>query len=356
MKKTHTQPLPPRFFTQNKVDTVYTQTSETNSDPLLTKFTGICHIDFGYHFVQTKTQNLLTCSPLEAGVLKQTYAGKLKPVKNKEEWRENMTPFLKRTRVGINESFMTLENMAMLKKEFPQTKWVNVAEALRAERKIKTKEEIATLKIAVKITLETIEKIPNFLKKGITEVELAGKIDYEISRAGCQNSFPTIVAFGKNTRNIHHFNSNQKLTPRTLVLTDLGAKFHGYCADITRTQSFGRATREQHETYAKCARALDECIDMIRPGKKASELMTHAENVLGEKMPHALGHGIGLETHDVPGGISTRAEWACEEGMMLAVEPGHYGKHFGIRIEENVEVTRKGNQQLSKAPKKLLEH
>ncbi|MBM3282410.1 MAG: aminopeptidase P family protein [Candidatus Diapherotrites archaeon] len=343
------------WFAQQKIDTLYTVTGEQMQDPLLTKFTGITHTDFSFRFVQTNQKNILLTSPLEAGTVKQHYHGKINIIRTRKDVLHILRPFFRHARVGVNMNYMTAGQYAALKKTFPNAKLVDVSQALYDSRIIKTREEIQKIKEAAKISHQIHGKMNNFLKKNMSEIELAAALDYAIAREGCTNAYPTIVGFGKNSSNIHHFNTNKKLQKGNMILIDCGAKYEGYCSDLTRTTCFGRATSEQHEKYDACRKAQEESIALIQPGVKASVVAEKAQKIIGHQIPHALGHGIGLETHDAPGAIHPRATWAFSEGMTLAVEPGYYTQKWGIRIEDDVLLTRNGCERLSTAPKKLIE-
>jgi Xaa-Pro aminopeptidase len=343
------------WFQKNKIDTLYTVTSEQMQDPLLTKFTGITHTDFSFRFIQTREKNILLTSPLEVGTVKQHYHGKMKMIRTRKDVLQTLRPFFRQTRVGINLNYMTAGQHGALKKTFPHAKFVDMSTALFASREIKTREEIQKIKEAAKISQSVHGKVHNLLKKNMSEIELAAALNYAIAREGCTNAYPTIVGFGKNSSNSHHFNTRKKLQKGNIILVDCGAKYEGYCSDLTRTTCYGRATSEQHEMYEKCRTAQEEAMARIQPGVKASSVAEVAEKIIGHKIPHALGHGIGLETHDAPGAIHPRATWVFNEGMTLAVEPGYYTKKWGIRIEDDVLVTRNGCERLSNAPKKLIE-
>lgn len=343
------------WFAAQKIDALYTVTSEQIQDPLLTKFTGISHTDFSFRFIQTPAQQLLTTSPLEAGTVKQTYAGKLKIIRSRKDVIHTLKPFFKNKKVGVNLNYITAGQVNALKNAFPKTKFVDVSTALYHSREIKTNEELKKIREAVKITQDVTRKIPSLAKNNMTEVALAAEINHAFAREGCPPAFTTIVAFGKNSRNIHHFNSHAKLKRGNNVLVDCGAKFEGYCADLSRTFVFGKGNEEQHEMYAKCVAAQNAAFEVIKPGAHAKHAFEVAEKTLGHRIPHALGHGIGLETHDVPGAIYGKAEWVFKPGMAIAVEPGYYGKKWGIRLEDDAFITKNGNERLSFAPKKLIE-
>jgi Xaa-Pro aminopeptidase len=345
--------LPKQWFQKNKADAVFIQTSEILADPLFTKFTGISRTDFSFQFVQNPNKNLLLTSPLEAKAVKQNYQGKVQTAAKKEDFVRELKPFFQKKTVGIDEPYLTVTQLKKLKKLFPKTKWKNVSESLRKTRAQKNAFEKKMLKKANSITRSVLESIIYHLESGIEEIEVAAYIDYLFAGQNCRNSFPTIVAFGKHSGNIHHFNTKRKLKKKDIVLIDCGAKFEGYCADVSRTVCFGSPANKQKQWYEKCFEARQTAFKKIKPMVSAGQVSLDVESVLGETMPHALGHGIGLEAHDVPQAIFPKAKWKFEKEMVLAVEPGHYEKNFGIRIEDNVLVTKNGIQKWGKTPKIL---
>ncbi len=347
--------FPKEWFAQHKIDGIYIATSEQMQDPLLTKFTGIAQTDFSFRYVQIPQNTLLLTSPLEAGTVRQTYGGQLKVIHSRKDVIQTLRKLFHKKRMGLNLNYITAGQFLSLKQNFPHTKFTDVSEALTKSREIKTKEELKKLKEAVKITQDVVKKIPSFTKKNMSEIQLAAEIDYAFAREGCSPSFTTIVAFGKNSTNIHHFNTHKKLQKGENVLIDCGAKLQGYCADLSRTFVFGNANEEQKEWYTKCVQAQTNAFEVIKPGAPAKHAMEIAEKTLGKKIPHALGHGIGLEVHDVPGAIYSKAEWKFQPGMAIAIEPGYYGKKWGIRLEDDAIITQKGCERLSFAPKKLVE-
>lgn len=348
-------PLPKEWFTQNKVDVVFTRTSEQLSDPLLTKFTGISETSFTFFFLQNPQKNLLLCGPLESGTVKQRYDGTIHTYRSRKEILKPLRSFFGSKKVGINESYLTSQQVKNLKKMFPRAKFVDVSEQLYKSREIKTNEELKKIREVVKITQGVVHQIPSMITSRTTEISLAAEIEYHFAQEGCPPAFPTIVAFGKNSTNIHHFNTHKKIGKNENVLVDCGAKHEGYCADLSRTFMYGKPSLELQERYTKVWEAQKEAFATIKHGNHAFHSMEVAEKIIGHTIPHALGHGIGLETHDT-GVIHLRdTKFTYLTGMAVAVEPGYYGKKWGIRIEDDGIVTKTGCERLSTAPKRLVE-
>ncbi len=343
------------FFEQNKIDSLYIVSNEQLVDPLLCKLTGITQLNFGYRFLQTAEKNLLLCSPLEARSVGKQYRGRMKIIRSHKDIYKNLHAFFDKKRVGLNHAYMTAGQLLALKEKFPKTKFIDVSNALYQSRGIKTKEEIKKISEAAHISQEVSHQFPEWVHKNITEQQLMARINYEFARNACEEAFPTLVCFGDNARDIHHFVSNKKLKKNETILIDFGAKHEGYCSDLSRTMHFGKASEGKHAFYAKTFEAQEAGIAELVPGNPSKKAHLAAEKVLGHKIPHGLGHGVGLETHDSPGVISPYQEWKVSPGMVLAVEPGYYGSSGGIRIEDNIVITHGGNKRLSKAPKHLIE-
>jgi Xaa-Pro aminopeptidase len=130
------------------------------------------------------------------------------------------------------------------------------------------------------------------------------------------------------------------------VLIDCGAKYKGYCADISESFWFGKKPSEEYKTaHCKVECAIEAIEGKLKSGVKGKDLWKESEKYLKE-LPHALGHGIGLEEHDAPGAISAKSNWTLKKGMILAIEPAIYSKKFGVRIERDYLILNKGFEEL----------
>lgn len=348
-------PLPPSFLEENKVDAAYLVSNEQLVDPLLTKITNITNLNYGFRYIQTTKKNLLLTGPLEARTLAKQYSGKMRMARSRKDVLKYLRPFMRNKKVGLNYSYLTAAQLSALKQNFSTAKFIDISTALFESRAVKTKEEIKKIKEAAAITQEISHKIPNMLHQNMSEFDLVALIQHEFSKNQASEAFPTLVCFGNNTRDIHHFISQKKLKKNETVLVDFGAKFEGYCSDLSRTMHFGKASEAKHALYARVFEALQKALEQLIPEKEASAAHIAAEKFLGHKIPHAIGHGVGLETHDSPGAISPFAKWKIKEGMVLAIEPGSYSGITGIRIEDDIVVTKDGIKLISKAPKTLIE-
>jgi Xaa-Pro aminopeptidase len=260
--------------------------------------------------------------------------------------------------VGIFTSLKTvLENVSL----------ESAAPFLEKLRSVKTPKEIKKIEEAVKATIEIFNnKVPEFIKEGVTEKEVGAKINFEIDKVG-ESSFATIVASGLNSAYPHHQTSNKKIVKGDIVLIDMGVKLDGYCGDITRTYQLGRKDGEKiKQMYEAVYDAKKEAIEVLKPGIKGMEVDKTAREVLkkhgfdAEKFfIHSLGHPLGIETHDVGARLSTEtdpyAKIPIPEGSVLTVEPGLYIEGVGgIRLEDNVVITREKCRPLSYSPRELI--
>jgi len=141
-----------------------------------------------------------------------------------------------------------------------------------------------------------------------------------------------------------------------MLKIDAGARWQGYCSDITRTYYFGEPDAKFREVYNLVKTAQQAAVDAARPGLTGRQLDTIARNLInaggyGEQFAHGLGHGVGLEVHEAPR-VSSRSEDRMEPGMVITIEPGIYIEGWGgVRIEDTVLITEDGCEVLTHAPK-----
>jgi Xaa-Pro dipeptidase len=247
-------------------------------------------------------------------------------------------------KIGYDAKFTSVSGFKNLKKMLKGKILIDVSKELGESRTIKTSEEILKIKKAVTETKKVIVLAKKKLKNGITEKEIEQFFKSNFEKDGFETAF-CIVAFNQNTKNLHHVSGNKKLSEGE-VLIDVGAKYDGYTADISESFWFGKTKSKQKTDYERELHFVKNKLEIIenrmKPGvivKKLFELCT------GLNMPHALGHGIGLEEHDYPSAIGKKSNWKLREGMILAIEPGTYDK-FGIRIERDYLITKKGCKEL----------
>lgn len=218
---------------------------------------------------------------------------------------------------------------------------------------------LTSIQKACKLTDLAYSQILKNLRTGVTEKELAKEIKKFILSNDAKLAFPTIVAFGKNAFEIHHKPTKLKLKKNHgFVLLDLGAKVNGYCADMSRTVFFGKATSKQKRIYQTVLKAQEKAAKGIRSGSKVYSIDTIARDYIVkhgfDPIPHSLGHGVGKKVHEKPK-ISPISPETLENGTIFTIEPGIYIKNYGgVRIEDVYYLNKGKLTQLTKSPKKLL--
>lgn len=253
---------------------------------------------------------------------------------------------------------MAVENATSLAafetlKKHVKVRLKTVADVIESARSIKDNSEVAAVTAAARIAAKALRQTLKYIKLGITENELAGRLDFQIRKADTANSFPTIVAFGPNASRPHHQPTRRKLKKNDTVLIDFGVRYNGYCCDITRCFTVGRPNSFYKKAYAAVREAQAAAIKMIKPGVTVKKVDAAARKVISKyDLPvygHGTGHGIGLEVHERPV-ISPLGKARLRPGMLFTIEPAVYipGK-LGIRIEDDVLVTKTGCKVLTRS-------
>jgi Xaa-Pro aminopeptidase len=224
----------------------------------------------------------------------------------------------------------------------------NLVESIRA---VKDKSEIAAIRRAIEISEKALGKVLPKIRAGYSEAQVAAMLEFEMKQAGANPAFETVVAFGSNSAMAHHRPTNRKLKKVDTILIDYGAKFNGYCCDITRCFATGRVTSFYAKVYKTVLDAQTAAINILKSGIKAKKADAAAKEIItAAKLPpygHGLGHGIGIDVHEQPG-VSVLSKASLQSGNVITVEPAIYlaGK-FGVRIEDDVLVTENGCEILS---------
>ena len=231
--------------------------------------------------------------------------------------------------------------------------------AIEAKRAVKTDEEIDIIKTAQQIAEGALKRAISRAKAGITERELMAEINYEMIMLGADKcSFDTIVAFGANTAQPHHHPGNKKLEKNELILVDMGAKYRGYCSDMTRTFCLGNAGTKLTEIYGIVKEAQEYAIKNIKAGMTCNDVDALAReyiisNGYGENFGHSFGHGVGVDIHEEPR-VGANSQTVLQPNMIITAEPGIYVAGIGgVRIEDMLVVKENGVVNLTTYDKKL---
>ena len=228
------------------------------------------------------------------------------------------------------------------------------------KRAVKTEEEIGFIKTAQQIAEGALKRAISHLKPGMTERELMAEINYEMITGGAEKySFETITAFGANTAQPHHHPSDKKLEKNELVLVDMGAKYNGYCSDMTRTFCIGNPGKQLTDVYGIVKDAQEYAINNIRAGMTCNDADALAReyitaNGYGENFGHSFGHGVGVDIHEAPR-VGSGSETVLKSNMVITAEPGIYIPGLGgVRIEDMLVVKEDGVVDITSYDKKLI--
>lgn len=261
-------------------------------------------------------------------------------------------------RLGFEAEYVTFATHAQWKEKMPDVEFVPIKELLDPLRMVKFPEEIAKIRHACGVADACFEHISRLFQVGVTEYDIALEIEFFIRRQGDKNAFDPIVVSGERSSRPHGEPSEKKLAKGDFVTLDFGACHDGYCSDITRTVVIGEASVRQREVYNAVLEAELTAIDAMKPGVEVKTIDTLARNVLAKYhldsyFGHGLGHGLGRSVHDI-GRMNATSKDVLEEGQVWTVEPGVYIEGFGgVRIEDDVFVTRDGVEVLTHSPKEL---
>jgi Xaa-Pro aminopeptidase len=257
-----------------------------------------------------------------------------------------------------------------MKARYPLHQYERAARILKELRSIKTKYEIEVTQKAIDITHNAFLRVLKFIQPGVMEYEIEAEIVHSfLSQRSSGEAYRSIIASGDRARTLHYVSNNEECRDGELVLMDFGAAYGGYNADLTRTVPVnGKFGRRQKTVYNACLHLHNYAKSLLKPGitivdytekvgeeatqqflkigllKKSDVKNEDPENRAYRKyLYHGISHHLGLDVHD----LGTRTE-PIKEGMLFTVEPGIYieEEQMGIRIENNVWITRNGNKDL----------
>jgi len=232
----------------------------------------------------------------------------------------------------------------------------DVSDLVTDMRSIKSDEEVSLMRRALEITEEALWRGLEVLKPGIRECEVAAEIEYVIKSKGADGlAFDTIVASGPNAAYPHAIPGTKEVREGETVVIDVGAKYCGYCADMTRTVIVGSPPPEVKKVIEAVNEAVLNAIDKVADGVKAEEIDDAARSTLGKYgldkyFIHSTGHGVGIEVHEKPR-LGKGSKEVVKEGMVITIEPGVYlHKHYGVRIENMILVRKNHGEILNRKP------
>lgn len=263
-------------------------------------------------------------------------------------------------RVGVESTGMRFLETTMLQQAAPQVRLEAIDPMLSGIRAIKAPEELEAVRQAASITQNALDAVFGQIQPGMTEVELRNRFEIEALKAGAEGlGFDSLVVSGPRGALQHAAPSDRAVQPGDPILFDVGARYGGYTADITRTVVLGPASDEFRAIYETVREANAAAREAVRPGVTAHDVDQAARRIIeqagyGETFAHGTGHGLGLDVHEPPR-IAPGDETVLQPGMVFTIEPGIYlAERFGARIEDDVAVTGTGIDKLTSFSHELV--
>lgn len=264
------------------------------------------------------------------------------------------------TRLGVEKGRLTMDLADRLRAAIPDLEYVDVDPLFIRMRARKSEEEITCIREACRITLAAMREVFPFIRPGVTELEVATRLDLMLASAGASGTaFRTTVLSGIRSASPHGTSSRKEISRGDVVVIDVGGTYGGYCADVTRTVAVGRGNHRDLEMHELVAAAQQRAIAGARVGIGAAAVDRAARQVIeeagyGEAFIHRTGHGLGIEVHEPPS-LSQGSDEVLEAGMVFTVEPGVYLPAWGgVRIEDVVVLTQAGPQILTESGRELI--
>ncbi len=263
-------------------------------------------------------------------------------------------------RVGFEGSFLSYERYLSLCERYPSVEFVNIGSMIEELRMIKTAQEIEYMQKAQDMTDKAFSHILNVLNPDMTEIDVAVELEYSMRKSGAESfAFETIAVSGDASALPHGTPRNEKLK-RGFLTMDFGAKYNGYCSDMTRTVVIGKADEDMKKLYNTVLTAQMSALEMLKAGVTGAAADKVARDIINKDYDgcfgHSLGHSVGLFIHESPSLSSRATETRLSEGHVVTVEPGIYvfGK-YGCRIEDMVCIKENGIYNFTHSPKELIE-
>ena len=259
--------------------------------------------------------------------------------------------------VCFEENYISYAKYKEYMHKFKINNFVETEEIIEKQRMIKDEDEIEIIKMSCKITDDCFKYILNYIKPGMTEIQIAREIEKYFEEKADGLAFETIVASGENTSKPHAVPTERKIEKQDIITIDMGCKYNGYCSDMTRTFFVGTVPEYIKPVYDLVLKNQKQTLEEYKDGaniRLVSKMVENDFKLHNFDLIHSLGHGLGLEIHEKPY-INYKTDKMLKENMVVTDEPGIYfpGK-FGIRIEDTVLITKFGSINLTESDKNYI--
>jgi Xaa-Pro aminopeptidase len=267
----------------------------------------------------------------------------------------------KATKLGIEADSMSVGFRDALATALPRVELVPTSGWVEELRLLKDKEEVERTRRACDLARRCFDVVRAKLTPDMTEQQVSNELEYQARQFGAKRmSFETIVAVGSRAALPHARPTTRRIGESDFTLIDWGVNEGLYMSDLTRVLATAKISPKLRKLYGVVLKAQLAGIDSVRPGATCEEVDRAARSVIekagyGKEFGHGLGHGLGLEIHEAPR-LAQGQTRELKPGMIVTVEPGVYFPGWGgIRIEDDVLVTRSGHEVLTAVPKELDE-
>ena len=262
--------------------------------------------------------------------------------------------------VGYEDTELTVSEHLTLKEKLKGYKLVPIGKDINCVRSFKTETEIEYIKKAQSITDIAFTKILKVIKPGITEKDIAIELEYIMAKNGAEGlAFDTIIASGVNSSKPHAHPTNKVIEPGDPVTMDFGARYHGYCSDMTRTVFVGEPTEELHKIYNIVLLAQKMGINNAYCGMGGKELDSLCREVIKSNgyeqyFTHGTGHSLGIDIHETPS-ANMRSTDTLQAKQFITCEPGIYIPGVGgVRIEDLLLIEQDSVIDLTTSDKNII--
>ena len=262
--------------------------------------------------------------------------------------------------VGFEDTELTVSDFSSMKDAFVDFELVPVGKHINFVRSFKDETELEYIRKAQSITDLAFSEILKFIKPGITEREVAIELEYIMQKNGSEGlAFDTIIASGVNSSKPHAHPSDKRIELGDPVTMDFGARYHGYCSDMTRTIFVGNPSDEMRKIYNIVLLAQTTAINNAYCGVGGKELDSFAREIIrangyDQYFTHSTGHSLGIDIHEAPN-ASTRSEAILHAKQLITVEPGIYVPGLGgVRIEDLLLIEQDSVIDLTTSDKNII--
>ena len=316
----------------------------------------------GYLFITSDSAVLATDFRYTEQAAQQAPDYRIDRISGKLDWLPGLCAEFGVKKLGFEADDVTVSQFERFRKAFNDKGTETALESTTGLtldlRAVKDEHELGLLSRAIEIGDEAFEEVSDEISQGMTEIEVAERIERAVKSRGAESiSFDTIVAAGPNAARPHHRAGGTVLREGQTVVVDMGARYQGYCSDLTRTIVLGKADDKTRRIYDIVLSAQLAAIELVEAGMTGGETDMVARKVIqetghGEDFGHSLGHGVGLQVHENPG-VGPNSKGELKDGMVFTIEPGIYLQGWGgVRIEDIVVLEQGKARVLSRAQKK----